>query len=564
MIRPLLSALLLSPLLAFATPADTFTLSADQCVGGERRTEPDGSSVVFLPAAADINTKAEWTFPTPLPAGTYEVEIDVSAPSPLNNRLALEFSGANAISVDLTSFPRAQGLSKARFVISTLSPVTSLSAKKTAVSAQDSVGFFKLVCTPIQPNVLTNDYFFLWLPVVNGAVKIPFTLPGGMYRCEAPKGGTVTWKQSDGRTFTPPPGSDPVYLDGPGISLTVTPPDGKELNKVLLVHSNPTGAEIRVEGNPPLLTAVDRNKSEEGCLVLNGYQGANLPEIAVFPHGKRFAIVSSWDDGGDLDLMVAEKLRAHGFNGTFLMNRNSRMIPRLKELEALGAEIGSHTWSHPLLDRLTPQQCEKETTEMRRFLESQVGHPVISFAYPFNRTMAYDVQGEYIARSVANAGYLSARATTGGVTWIQSISPVITFNPDCHWFTTSPAVALEKFKTRATKDGLVFYFWGHSSELTKPEKATAFDALLSTLENQPDTWYATQGEVAIWSLLRKETAITPAPNSKNGKAFTFRRPWIHPYLHTVPLSVKLPEGVTSVTWNGTALAVQNGWVDLSL
>jgi len=100
--------------------------------------------------------------------------------------------------------------------------------------------------------------------------------------------------------------------------------------------------------------------------------------------------------------------------------------------------------------------------------------------------------------------------------------------------------------------------------LDNPEKVAAFDAFLTALENQPETWYATQGEDAIWSLLRKQTVISPASGVKNGKAFTLRHPWVHPYLRTTPLSVKVPEGVTSVIWNGTTLPVLDGWVDLSL
>jgi len=558
MMRRLLCTLFIIPTMSFS---ESITLTADQCVGGERRTEADGSRVVFLTAAADIKAKAEWTFASPLPPGMYEVEVTITSPTPLNNRLSLLIPGPQEIALELTSFPRPVGLAKIRFVIATLAPVPSISARKYAPSDQDSVGFLKLVFTPVHPAALDSDVAFLWLPVVNGAVNPPFTLPGGMYYCTAHQGSTIAWTQGDGKAFTPPPG--PICLNGPGGSLTVTPQSGKTVGSVLLVHVNQPTPDYTLEGNPTQFTAVDPTKTETGELVLNNYQGTGLPEIAVFPHGKRFAITSSWDDGREFDLLVAEKLKAHGFKGTFLMNRKSDMISRLQELEALGGEVGSHTWSHPHLARMTLQQCENELTGMRRFLESQVGHPVISFAYPHGYSAAYDVQGEYVARSVANA-YLSARTTTVGETWIQSISPFITFNPNFWWLKTSPEAAAQKFKELATKDGLVFYFWGHSYELDKPGNVAAFDSFLAALENQPETWYATQGEVAIWSLLRKQTVISPASGAKNGKAFILRHPWVHPYLQTTPLSVKVPEGVTSVTWNGTTLPVQNGWVDLCL
>ena len=41
---------------------------------------------------------------------------------------------------------------------------------------------------------------------------------------------------------------------------------------------------------------------------------------------------------------------------------------------------------------------------MRKKLEAQLRHPVISFAYPFGSQPAYDEQGDYVLRSIVAAG----------------------------------------------------------------------------------------------------------------------------------------------------------------
>jgi len=62
-----------------------------------------------------------------------------------------------------------------------------------------------------------------------------------------------------------------------------------------------------------------------------------------------------------------------------------RRLMSAKELKALPADlfrIGSHTWSHPRLDRLPAAQARRELGDSKRFLEDLTGRPVVSLAFP--------------------------------------------------------------------------------------------------------------------------------------------------------------------------------------
>jgi peptidoglycan/xylan/chitin deacetylase (PgdA/CDA1 family) len=76
--------------------------------------------------------------------------------------------------------------------------------------------------------------------------------------------------------------------------------------------------------------------------------------------------------------------------------------PKIKSLNSLGFEIGSHSVTHPHLDEVTADECLREMTGSRQTLEDVLGHEVRHMAYPhgaFNksvRDLAYE-SGYYTA-----------------------------------------------------------------------------------------------------------------------------------------------------------------------
>ncbi|MFM5657900.1 polysaccharide deacetylase family protein [Aeromonas veronii] len=83
-----------------------------------------------------------------------------------------------------------------------------------------------------------------------------------------------------------------------------------------------------------------------------------------------------------------------------------------EQVKALAAschvEIGGHTLTHPRLSKLTPEQQAHEIQENKRQLEALLGHPLLSFAYPYG-----DLNDSAKEQAIA-AGYRFAVATNSG------------------------------------------------------------------------------------------------------------------------------------------------------
>jgi peptidoglycan/xylan/chitin deacetylase (PgdA/CDA1 family)/glycosyltransferase involved in cell wall biosynthesis len=89
-----------------------------------------------------------------------------------------------------------------------------------------------------------------------------------------------------------------------------------------------------------------------------------------------------------VDLLTADEIRA--------LDRSGRV------------EIGGHTLSHAKLDELPAQEQRREIVENKKQLEAILGHPMVSFAYPFGNLNA---SAKHEAQA---AGYALAFATDSG------------------------------------------------------------------------------------------------------------------------------------------------------
>lgn len=127
-------------------------------------------------------------------------------------------------------------------------------------------------------------------------------------------------------------------------------------------------------------------------------QGAELPPKPI---------ILTFDDGSETTYTTALPiLQRYGFTGVSYIVFNYVGIPlymntdQIHALHAAGWEIGSHGLSH--VDLTTrPDRQSDEIVESRRRLQSLLGIPVSSFAYPFgaydSSSLEYVHQADYMA-----------------------------------------------------------------------------------------------------------------------------------------------------------------------
>lgn len=85
---------------------------------------------------------------------------------------------------------------------------------------------------------------------------------------------------------------------------------------------------------------------------------------------------------------------------------------QLRRLAALGMEIGAHCVTHPILARVPPKSARWEIAESKARLETILGMPVRTFAYPNGRP-GTDYGPEHVAM-VREAGFATAVSTAWG------------------------------------------------------------------------------------------------------------------------------------------------------
>jgi peptidoglycan/xylan/chitin deacetylase (PgdA/CDA1 family) len=119
-------------------------------------------------------------------------------------------------------------------------------------------------------------------------------------------------------------------------------------------------------------------------------------------------ILLTFDDGSETIYENAlPKMQRYHFSGVsyivyhYVGIKNYMNTDQIRALYAAGWEIGSHSLSHQDLTT-RPERLMDEIVESRRRLDSLLGIPVLSFAYPFG---AYDSDSLHY---VHQAGYIAA------------------------------------------------------------------------------------------------------------------------------------------------------------
>lgn len=80
-------------------------------------------------------------------------------------------------------------------------------------------------------------------------------------------------------------------------------------------------------------------------------------------------------------------------------------LSQIKDIFEMGHEIGSHSFSHRLLSRLSKSQQELELKQSKNFLESVLSSEINSFCYPYGRKVSYN---DYTLQLLREVGYDNA------------------------------------------------------------------------------------------------------------------------------------------------------------
>lgn len=154
-----------------------------------------------------------------------------------------------------------------------------------------------------------------------------------------------------------------------------------------------------------------------------GYRGVSMRDLMPYLRGQKTGKVVgiTFDDGyRNVHANALPVLQELGFTATNYFvsgeidgfNRwdVAKGIPQaacmskaeLLEWAGLGHEVGSHTSSHPRLERIAADDARQEIFDSRRRLEDMIGGPVEAFCYPHGGVNAV------VRELVHEAGYTSA------------------------------------------------------------------------------------------------------------------------------------------------------------
>ena len=192
---------------------------------------------------------------------------------------------------------------------------------------------------------------------------------------------------------------------------------------ILMYHSVSSG-----NGIPEWQWAVSLKqfRSQLDFLADEGWSTPTMEELVAFPEKwtGRTAVITL-DDGYVDNLVACEELNKRGMRATcFIVSGSIGREPawstsgrstvrllnpaELREMQAAGMEIGSHTVNHVRLTQVDETRRRTELIDSKAIIENILGGAISSFAYP------YGDWDSHCAKAVQETGYNSACTTRTG------------------------------------------------------------------------------------------------------------------------------------------------------
>lgn len=150
------------------------------------------------------------------------------------------------------------------------------------------------------------------------------------------------------------------------------------------------------------------------------YTFFDLKKISVGGMNAEKGVILTFNDGYSDAYIAAQHLNGKGLKGVFFIVTDKVGTPgyldwrQIKKMRSWGMEIGSGGVTGANLTQSTEFYISNELTASKQAIESQLGEPIISFAYPSGRYNATTM------KAVEAAGYLFARTSDDGSRYTSS------------------------------------------------------------------------------------------------------------------------------------------------
>jgi peptidoglycan/xylan/chitin deacetylase (PgdA/CDA1 family) len=220
-----------------------------------------------------------------------------------------------------------------------------------------------------------------------------------------------------------------VYLASPWMRIAA----GKRLSiPILMYHSIADEDESKTSAYYRTTTVPSVFADQMRYLRSEGYRTCSLAEVITRLltncKNETKSVAITFDDGyHDFYQNAFPVLNECGFMATVFLptayigesrlqfkGKNCLTWSEVKELQRNGVEFGSHTVTHPQLQRLNRCAIEREVVDSKREIEQKTGYCVTSFAYPYAFPETEPDIKRILRETLRSAGYQNGVCTVVG------------------------------------------------------------------------------------------------------------------------------------------------------
>lgn len=224
----------------------------------------------------------------------------------------------------------------------------------------------------------------------------------------------------------------------------------------------------------------------------------------AYPEWKFKAVTFSYDDGVIEDRELIKIFDKYNIKATFnislgkAVKKPERFIQpaEVKELYK-NHEIASHGYLHRTMT-LLGKSLDDEILLNQQSIAKILGAPPVGFAYPYGRHTSKKAP-DRIYKALKKHGLRYARTCQKKADFDLPAN-WLAWSPNCHH--NAGLAMCKSYKKFKAEQMSVCYIWGHSYEFFRPAKNIScwhiIENICKEIANQPDIWYATNAEIALY------------------------------------------------------------------